>query len=44
MHLSGRRNEIPLCADCDTFFKSGHPADNLDEHADEILKLIGSMN
>lgn len=44
LHLSGSRNEIPLCADCDTFFRIGHPADNLDEHADEILKLIDGMN
>lgn len=40
LHLMGRKNEIPRCASCDAFAKTGHPLDNLDQHADEILQRL----
>ena len=38
LHLTGNRNKIERCKNCDIVSLGGHSMDNLDEHMEEILK------
>ena len=39
-HLSGLKDTIPKCAKCEALHSYAHPADNLDDHMEEILQRV----
>lgn len=43
LHLTGNRNKIERCKNCDIVSLGGHPMDNLDEHMEEILEKLRNM-
>lgn len=40
LHLQGRRKYIPECKRCHSVTSYAHPADNLDEHLEELFQKI----